>query len=190
MLVFGRLADLHGQKKVFLLSSIWLVAFTLGCAFAHDEITLNVLRGLQGVGAAAMLPAVIGILARSFPPSRARSVAFSAFAAGAPLGAAFGMVLGGVLIEFTRQRWRSIFYLLTALTFLTFVGGALTFEPDQPSTEQDKSVDWLGAFMVTVSLVLIVFALGQGEMADHQWATACSSKPCIVYGMTLNSIRT
>ncbi|KAG5653776.1 hypothetical protein H0H81_010617 [Sphagnurus paluster] len=101
LLVLGRLADLYGRKKTFILGSISLAAFTLGCAFARDSMTLDILRGFQGIGAAATIPASLGILAHAFPPSRARSVAFSTFAAGAPLGAALGMALGGVLTQET-----------------------------------------------------------------------------------------
>ncbi|KAL0065908.1 hypothetical protein AAF712_007034 [Marasmius tenuissimus] len=75
LLLFGRLADLHGRKKAFLAGSMWLVAFTLSCGFARgqksgfifvsvsepflDRQTLNVLRGMQGAGAAATIPAAV-----------------------------------------------------------------------------------------------------------------------------------
>ena len=67
-----------------------------------DETTISVLRGLQGVGAAAAIPAALGILAHSFPPSHLRSIAFATFAAGAPIGCAIGNIIGGVFIEVTR----------------------------------------------------------------------------------------
>jgi MFS family permease len=67
-----------------------------------DAITLDILRAMQGIGAAATIPASLGILAQSFPPSHLRSVAFATFAAGQPLGTIAGMSLGGLLIEKTR----------------------------------------------------------------------------------------
>ena len=88
-----------------------------------DVITLDILRGIQGIGAAATIPASVcylflyfivqnldtsfdfmqlGILAHTFPPSRARSLAFATFSAGAPVGAVFGSALGSVLTEFTQ----------------------------------------------------------------------------------------
>lgn len=82
------------------------------------EISIDILRGLQGCGAAATIPACVstlrytirlssdviqlGILAHSFPPSKMRSVAFATFAAGAPLGAAIGNTFGAILTQFTR----------------------------------------------------------------------------------------
>jgi MFS family permease len=136
LLLFGRLADLYGRKKVFILGSLWLAVFSLGLGFANgiivfspilpsclgsymaDEITIDVLRGFQGIGAAATIPSAVpsfslnltqqiftflalqvGILAHAFPPSRMRSIAFSTFSAGAPTGGAVGMILGGVLTQ-------------------------------------------------------------------------------------------
>ncbi|GLB41107.1 putative transporter [Lyophyllum shimeji] len=171
LLVFGRLADLHGRKRTFMVGSSCLAAFTLGCGFANDVVALDILRGFQGIGAAATIPASLGILAHAFPPSRARSVAFASFAAGAPLGAAFGMAVGGALTQTTAQTWRSSFYLEAGLTVLCLVGGIISFDPDCPSTEPDRRVDWLGALLVTAGLVLIVFVLGQGEIAPDGWKT-------------------
>lgn len=99
LILFGRLADLHGRKRTFLAGSIWLAAWTLGCGFAQTEIELDVLRGLQGVGVAASIPASLGILAHAFPPGTLRSIAFATFAAGAPLGAFTGMALGAVMTQ-------------------------------------------------------------------------------------------
>ncbi|KAF8149117.1 major facilitator superfamily domain-containing protein [Crassisporium funariophilum] len=171
LLVFGRLADVHGRKKTFLLGSVVLAVFTLSCAFPKDVMTLSILRGIQGIGGAATIPASLGILAHAFPPSRARSLAFATFSAGAPVGAVFGTAVGGVLTEFTERTWRSSFYLLCGLTVLCLLGGFFSIDNDVPSQEADKRVDWLGAFLVTAGLVLIVFVLGQGEIAPQKWAT-------------------
>ena len=123
-------------------------------------------------------------------------MAFASFAAGAPLGAALGVALGGALVQTTAyvffycpprsliQRfdgrcdsptWRTPFFLESALNFLCLVGGLVSIDPDVPFTETDKRIDWLGAFLVTAGLVLIVFVLGQGESAPQQWRTGCES---------------
>ncbi|KAL0945380.1 hypothetical protein HGRIS_000876 [Hohenbuehelia grisea] len=171
LLFFGRIADLYGRKSVFMWGTFWLAAFTLGCGFSNDAVTLDMLRGLQGIGAAATIPASLGILAHSFPPSRARSIAFATFAAGAPVGAGLGSVIGGVLTQLTAKTWRATFYLSTGLTVLNLLMGAFSIDADQPSTETDRRVDWLGALLVTAGLTLIIFVLGQGEVAPQQWKT-------------------
>ncbi|KAF4568237.1 hypothetical protein EYR40_010365 [Pleurotus pulmonarius] len=218
LILFGRLADLHGRKRTFLAGSIWLAAWTLGCGFAQTEIELDVLRGLQGVGVAASIPASLGILAHAFPPGTLRSIAFATFAAGAPLGAFTGMALGAVMTQLSAPTWRSNFFLSTGLTVLYTALGWYAIDDDEPSSsaqrgdtkskwsllrfgrstrdasaansveekprqshqpstveegeEEDRRVDWLGAFLVTAGLVLIVFVLSDGEVAPRQWATS------------------
>ncbi|THU82425.1 putative efflux transporter [Dendrothele bispora CBS 962.96] len=171
LVLFGRLCDLYGRKRMYILGSTWLVAFTLGCAFAKDSLTLNILRGFQGVGAAATIPAAIGTLAEAFPASRARAIAFSTFSAGAPIGATLGTVVGGILTQVTPASWKASFYLNCVLTFISVIGAVFSFDKDKPSRESDRRVDWIGAFMVTAGLTLIVFVLGQGEVASQKWAT-------------------
>lgn len=170
LLLFGRLADLHGRKKVFIMGSLCLTVFSLGLGFSKNEITIDILRGFQGIGAAATIPSAIGILAHSFPPSRMRSIAFATFSAGAPTGGAVGLILGGVLTQDSKQTWRSNFYLATGLNAACLIMGLLSIDADPPSTETDKRIDWLGTFLVTAGLVLIVFVLSDGEIVG--WTTS------------------
>ncbi|PPQ72095.1 hypothetical protein CVT26_006873 [Gymnopilus dilepis] len=171
-LAFGRVADSYGRKKVFCFGSFTLAVFTLACAFANDGVILDILRALQGIGGAATIPASLGILANSFPPSRSRSFAFATFSAGAPIGAVFGTAVGGLLTEFSQRTWRSSFYLFGGLTFMTCLGGLISIDNDSPSEEQDKRIDWAGAFVVTAGLTLIIFVLSQGDVARKQWSTS------------------
>ncbi|KIJ62934.1 hypothetical protein HYDPIDRAFT_73435, partial [Hydnomerulius pinastri MD-312] len=169
LLFFGRLADLYGRKNAFMLGMLCQMVFALGCGFANNGITLDILRGFQGMGAAAAIPSALGILAHSFPPSRARSTAFATFAAGAPVGGAFGTIIGGVLTQLTSEHWRATFFLSAGFSALCLIGGLMSFDADKVSSEVDRRVDWIGAMLVTSGLVLIVFVLGQGPIAG--WKT-------------------
>lgn len=116
------MADVYGRKTVFLVGYIWLAIFSLACGFAQsktrqtffrphhlidglqsfpDEVTIDVLRALQGLGGGAVVPAALGILAETFPPGRQRAIAFSVFSAGSPLGGVLGFVSGAFLVQFT-----------------------------------------------------------------------------------------
>ncbi|KAG2147756.1 major facilitator superfamily domain-containing protein [Suillus bovinus] len=171
LLFFGRLADLYGRKRAFICGILCQAAFSLGCGFAQDPLTLAVLRGFQGIGSAAIIPSALGILAHAFPQSKARSIAFATFAAGAPVGGAFGMLMGGVLTQLTSTHWRSIFYTAAATSALTAVSGLISFDADVPSEELVKRIDWIGASLITIGLILIIFVLGQGEIASDGWKT-------------------
>jgi len=134
-------------------------------------ITLIVLRGFQGVSVAAVIPASFGILAQTFPPSKARALAFATFSAGAPVGAAFGSAVGGVLTERTAKTWRSNYFMFAGINALCFIVGLITIRGDIPTPKDNRKVDWLGSFLITAALVLILFVLGDGESAPNKWAT-------------------
>ena len=73
-----------------------------------------------------------------------------------------------------RDTWRAVFYFCAALAGVCFFGGMYAIQADPPSTEKDRRVDWLGSFLVTAGLTLIIFILAQGEIAEpKQWGTAC-----------------
>lgn len=101
LILFGRLADLHGRKTVFLFGTGWLGIWALGCGFAQNVISLDIMRALQGLGAAAAIPSALGILAHAFPPSTRRTIAFATFSSGAPMGSAFGNIIGSLLTQYS-----------------------------------------------------------------------------------------
>ncbi|KAI1786590.1 efflux transporter [Ganoderma leucocontextum] len=171
LLFLGRLADLFGRKSAFILGCAWMGILGLGCSFAQNEITMDILRALQGIGPAAAVPASLGILAHTFPPSHIRSIAFATFSAGAPVGAAIGLVIGGILTELTAHTWRSTFWFMTALSALCCLGGYISIDADVPYVFPDKRVDWLGAFLVTAGLTFIIFILSDGPVAPDGWKT-------------------
>ena len=107
-----------------------------------------------------------------------RSIAFATFAAGAPVGGAFGIVLGGVLTQYTKSSWRATFFFATGLNAASLLSGYFSIDPDLPSTEVDKRIDWIGALLITASLVLIVFVLSDGEIVG--WKTSCKFLPHFV----------
>ncbi|KAG2132988.1 major facilitator superfamily domain-containing protein [Suillus clintonianus] len=171
LLFFGRIADLYGRKKAFIFGSLFQLVFSLGGSRVNVGQTLIILRGFQGLGAAASVPSAVGILAHAFPPSRARSIAFSTFAAGAPIGGAFGMIVGGTVTQLSSQHWRATFYVAAAFSAMCCIGALISFDADKKSTEVDKRLDWIGAVLVTSGLVFIVFVLGQGPLAPQGWKT-------------------
>ncbi|GAA5985579.1 hypothetical protein JCM11641_004979 [Rhodosporidiobolus odoratus] len=170
LLLFGRLADIYGHKKIFLLSLFWYFAWSLGCAFAPFPIPLYIFRAMQGAALGAAIPAALGILGSSFPPGQRKTTAFAVFSAGAPLGGSLGAVIGGVLTEYAAQTWRAVFYVLAGLAFLVFLSAFFLVPSDR---EKDKSltVDWIGGALVTAAVTLLTFALADGEGAPDGWKT-------------------
>ena len=97
LLLGGRLGDLYGRRKVFMIGLIiFAIASGLG-GLATNEATLLAARGLQGLGAALASPAALALIATTFPAGPARNRAFAVYAAMSGAGAAVGLLLGGWL---------------------------------------------------------------------------------------------
>lgn len=91
-LLWGRLADVYGKRLIFLIGSAWIAVASVIVPFMPDEISFDIFRGLQGLGAAAMVPTALGILGVTFKEGKWKNYAFACYGAGAPLGAVFGNI--------------------------------------------------------------------------------------------------
>jgi MFS family permease len=91
-LLWGRLADVYGRRLIFIWGSVFFTITSIIPPFITNEIGFDIMRGLQGLAAAAMAPTALGILGVTFPPGRMKDIAFGCFGAGAPLGGIFGNI--------------------------------------------------------------------------------------------------
>ncbi|KAI1415634.1 drug resistance protein [Hypoxylon sp. FL1857] len=169
LLLWGRIADIYGKRSIFILGSAFVAVTMIINPFIPNEIGFNLFRGLQGLGAAANVPTAIGILGVTFPPSKAKNYAFSAYAAGAPLGSVFGNIIGGFIASFANWRW--VFGATGGLAVAVTLAGILFIPPPPPhlATRKDglaslKSVDWIGGALVTASILALLFALAEGNV--------------------------
>lgn len=79
LLLWGRLADVYGRRTIFLIGSAWVMVTTIVNPFMPEEISFDIFRGLQGLGAAANVPTAIGILGATFKSGKAKNYAFSSY---------------------------------------------------------------------------------------------------------------
>jgi EmrB/QacA subfamily drug resistance transporter len=155
ILVGGSLGDLFGRKKIF---SIGVLGFGIAsalCGIAQDANQLIVARGVQGIGAALLVPGSLALISASFSKKR-RGRAIGTWSGLTAIAAGIGPVLGGWLIETFSWRW--IFFinipLVAAVLFITWFR-----VPESRDEESEKQVDWLGAGLATIGLGGVVFAL-------------------------------
>lgn len=156
LLLGGRLGDIFGQKRVFLAGVVVFTLASLLNGLATNEAQLIAFRGLQGLGGALLSPAALSIITTEFEgPERAK--AMSVWGAIAGLGAALGLLLGGVLVKYTSWEW--IFFVNVPVGVLVLAAAqrliAQTRNPDRPA------MDLGGAVTATAGLVSLVFAITQ-----------------------------
>ncbi|KAG7104057.1 Low affinity ammonium transporter like protein [Verticillium longisporum] len=177
LLLWGRIADIYGKRLIFVAGSAWAAVMTLANAFVPNEIAFNLFRGLHGLGAAANVPTAIGILGTTFPPGKAKNYAFSAYAAGAPLGSVFGNLIAGFIAQYADWKW--IFGVKAILAGMVAAAGFFVIPPPPPPLPSlegqpnkiKQSVDWIGGALITVGMLALLYALTEGNVVgwDRPW---------------------
>jgi MFS family permease len=154
LMVAGSIADNVGRKRVFLTGVALFVMASLPLSFASSVWGIDLLRALQGVGAAGALSGGSAALAQEFE-GRARLQAFSMIGTTFGVGLAIGPIVAGWLID--SLGWRSIFVTSTAIGFLALLFGALRMrETRDPAA---SGIDWGGAVSFTGALSSFTFAV-------------------------------
>ena len=165
LMAAGALADTYGRKRVFLMGLVAFLLFSASLAFATDIVWFDILRALQGLGAAAAFSAGMASLAQEFDGD-ARMRAFSIVGASFGVGLAFGPIASGLMVD--SFGWPAIFALVVALATIAFVlGAAFLHETRDPSAQ---GLDWPGAISFTLALAL--FTYGVLLAPEKGWGSA------------------
>ncbi|MEV0240741.1 MFS transporter [Streptomyces sp. NPDC050674] len=155
LLLFGRVGDLYGRRRLFLTGLALFGAASLLATFAWDPASFLTGRALQGVGAAAIVPTGMSLLTTTFAEGPARDRALGISGTLLSLGFTVGMVAGGVLTDVLG--WRSTMGVLAlfALVVLPLAPGLL---PESRTPERPR-LDVPGAVTVTGGLLSVIYAL-------------------------------
>jgi EmrB/QacA subfamily drug resistance transporter len=158
----GRLGDLHGHRRLFVLGMSLFAIASLLCGLAPNGWALVVFRVLQGGTAALMVPQVLALINTMFPPQE-RAKAMSAFGATIGIGAVAGQVLGGVLLDANLfgWGWRTIFFINVPIG-LAAVLLAVRWLPRHEPTHRPK-LDPIGAFGISLALALVLVPITLGR---------------------------
>jgi EmrB/QacA subfamily drug resistance transporter len=152
----GRWSDAMGRKRSFLLGTALFTAASGACAAAPSIPFLVAARAVQGLGAALLMPASLGLLLPEFPP-RQQHIAIGAWAAVGGIAAAAGPPLGGLLVQ---ASWRWVFLVNVPIGLAgLLVGWRVLREIRHPETARP---DLLGAGLLTVGVASLVVAIVQG----------------------------
>src|SRR5262245_19186059 len=156
LLLGGRAADLLGRRRIFLLGLAIFTAASLGCGLARTDGLLIGLRGLQGFGAAVVLPAALSIVMNMFTEGAERNKALGLWGAIGAAGATFGVITGGLLTRYAG--WEYIFYLNVPVGAAALLL-APRIVPESRLAGARRLFDPLGAVTVTGALLLLVYTI-------------------------------
>ncbi|KAF2460251.1 major facilitator superfamily [Lineolata rhizophorae] len=164
----GRLGDMYGHKKIFLIGWIWFAAWSLASGFCYTSgvILFSTFRALQGIGPALLVPNAIALMGRTFPVGVKRNTAFACFGAAGPTGATAGAVFSAIFAQLVWWPW-SFWVLAIVCVCVAVIAYFIIPDPDRvvaSKTGNKPSFDYLGTVTGVTGLVLINFALNQAPL--------------------------
>jgi EmrB/QacA subfamily drug resistance transporter len=166
LLLGGRLADILGRRRTFLVGLAGFAAASAAGGAAPGFGWLLAARGAQGAFAALLTPTALSLLAITFVEARERAKAFAVFGAIAGTGGALGLLLGGLLTEYVGWRWCLFVNVPIALGALVAASRILPVAPGQRGARLDVP----GALLATGGMVSLVFGLS--EAGTKGWSAS------------------
>ncbi|MEU8003797.1 MFS transporter [Catellatospora sp. NPDC049111] len=179
----GRLGDLYGRKRMFMIGAAGFVAASALCAVATTPELLIGARVLQGLLGAVLLPQGLGLIKEMFPPKEV-GAAFGAFGPVMGLSAVGGPILAGWLVDadLLGTGWRMIFLINLPLGLLALLGAA-KFLPESRS-EHASRLDLTGVALVSAGALLLLYPLVQGrELGWPAWTFAMMAASLPVFAL-------
>ena len=168
LLPMGRLADMLGQKRVYILGSIILMVGAAGAGMAPNLATLLLARIFQGVGAAMTQGTGMAIMTSVFP-SHERGRAIGLLMTTVGVGAVAGPAIGGTVVDYIH--WRAVFFVNIPLGVVGVVATLWVLRRwESERTSRGSSFDWTGAFLSTG--VLVALLLGLTLAVNRGWMAA------------------
>ncbi|MFI1995813.1 MFS transporter [Actinoplanes sp. NPDC020271] len=183
LLTGGRLGDIYGRRRMFLIGAAGFSLASLACALAPAPGFLVGARAVQGLFGALMLPQGLGMLREMFAPAE-RAKAFGAFGPVMGLSSVGGPILAGWLVDadYFGAGWRMIFFINLPLGVFAVIG-ALKFLPES-RLERAPRLDWLGVLFAAGGAFLLLYPLVQGRELDWPvWTFAMLALGVVAFGL-------
>lgn len=174
LLLGGRLADLLGNRRIFMWGVSILTIASLFAGLSWNEMSLNVARAIQGAGSALIAPAALSIIMILFSADKKEmGKALAIWGLSGAAGGSLGIVLGGVLTQLLSWRWTLLFYVPVGIIVLILSPKIL-----QRGTKKKGKIDYAGGISVTAALMLIVYGIVTAE--HNGWQSLSTVLPLTV----------
>ncbi len=166
LLPVSKLGDRYGRKVIFLSGLLIFVLGSLTSGLASSDLWLNLARGFQGIGGAAMMSLSLSIVTSSFPEAQ-RGLALGIWSSAVGLAVSIGPLVGGLLVD--TLGWRSIFLINLPIGLFAMAMGYVFIE--KQSTVHKEPLDYLGLVLSIVLIFSLLLALIQKEThSDYSWS--------------------
>jgi len=166
MLTGGKLADLLGRRRIFIVGLAIFTASSLACGLATSAGILIGARVVQGAGAALMNPATLSIIVATFPP-RQRGTAIGIWVGVSAMALAIGPLIGGVLTE--QINWSWIFFINVPVGIAGIIVSRLVITESRDESKEQR-LDLPGLISSAVGLFGLTYALIEGN--NYGWSSA------------------
>src|SRR5919106_2547255 len=167
LLLAGRLGDLIGRKRMFLIGLAVFVAASLLCGLAQSQEILIGARFVQGFGGAMTAAVILGMIVTMFPEPREQAKAIAVYSFVASAGASIGLLAGGALTEAINWHW--IFFVNLPIGVATALLAVRLIDSDE-GIGLARGADVLGAVLITAGLMLLVYTIV--EATEYGWGSA------------------
>jgi EmrB/QacA subfamily drug resistance transporter len=164
LIAAAALGDRYGRRRMYATGLALFAAASAGCALAPSVGWLIAARGIQGAGAAFVLPLALALLSAAFPPEK-RGAAIGMFSAITGIAVAMGPLVGGAVVEGIDWEW--IFWLNVPIGF---VAAPLALRKLEEGFGGDTRIDIPGLGLITAAAVGVVWGLVRGNTAG--WGSA------------------
>ncbi|MBP2133493.1 EmrB/QacA subfamily drug resistance transporter [Methanomicrobium sp. W14] len=165
VLIFGKISDIIGFKKVFLAGFLVFTTGSFACGFIPDILnsfySLIVSRGFQGIGG-AMITAIAPAMVTAFIPLERKAKAMGIIMTISALGTAIGPTIGGILTQYLSWNW--IFYINVPVGIVAILLGSKVIPSRLTGDKKDlKGFDSSGAALIFIGLATLLFAMSEGQ---------------------------
>jgi EmrB/QacA subfamily drug resistance transporter len=157
LLLGGRLSDIIGQRRIFVIGFAILTAASVIAGLASSGSVLIAARALQGIGAALIAPSALSMVMNLFTVPSERSKAMGFWGAAAPAGGTAGVFLGGILTAWVDWSWVFLINVPIGIAVLALTG--ILLPKGDNKRRKSGRVDYPGALSITGALVLLVYAI-------------------------------
>ncbi len=167
LLLGGRLGDLFGHRKLFIIGLALFTSASLACGLAQSQDVLIAARAVQGLGGAIVAVVALSLIMMLFTEPAERATAMGVIGFVAAGGGSIGVLLGGVLTDVLDWHW---IFLVNIPVGAIVLGLCLRLVPGGRGAASDSRLDVAGAVTVTAALMLAVYAIVNGN--DRGWTSA------------------